>query len=112
MDAAAAEFPFVESLPKRERKSVVKLWQQYENLQSEHGQLLPPHLAAAMLNVSRARVSQMCEAKILDRVYFDGHAMVTAASVKARAAAERAVGRPPKVSLREVLSAGLASLKS
>ena len=58
-EAAAAEFPFVKALPKREKSRLARLWDHFQEVRAataEHGVLMPQHYAADLLGVSRQRV--------------------------------------------------------
>ena len=98
MDISITEFPFVASLPKRERTKLQQIWMTVQNVQ-EHGLLILPSHAAELLGISRQRVSELQEQGTLESVEFLGHRMISIKSVLARAETERLKGRPPKMTL-------------
>lgn len=110
-----AEFPFVESLPKREKSRVATLWDRFQEVKAlteVHGMLVPCQLAANLLGVSHQRVCQLMEAGKLERVDFGGHPFVTENSLHEHARSERKNGRPPKVqTVRDVLKLASKSVK-
>lgn len=96
---AAADFPFVAELPKREKNRVVKLWDAFHDLaamHAEHGLPVPRSAAADLLEVSQQRVAQLIVAGKLTVVDFNGHSYVTEKSLKELAQSERKTGRPFK----------------
>lgn len=106
-EAAVNEFPFVETLPKREKNKLAKLWdrlREFQALREQEGDLLSLPLAAKLLDISHQRVCQLCEAGHLKRVDFEGHGYITQQSLLDRAQSERqSGGRPRKVpSAKEV----------
>jgi hypothetical protein len=109
VDVTASEFPFVESLPKREAKKVCSFWTALEDfvrVQRQVGAIAPAGLVAKVLNVHQTRISQLVEAGLLERVEVEGRGFITERSVRAYAARERQGGRPPKgLSVREALQA-------
>ena len=96
-EADALSFPFVEALPKREKSRLQKVWERFEEIKAiteQKGQLVPAKLAAALLDVSKQRVDQLCDAGLLERVYVEDHPYVTEASIVERCKVERKAGRP------------------
>jgi len=99
-EAVAPEFPFVEAMPKRDKSRWQKVWDHFNELRSvvaQKGMLVPQHLAAAVLGVSRQRVHVLVNEGRLEAVEVDGYRYVTEQSVVAFADTERKVGRPLKV---------------
>lgn len=92
-----AEFPFVATLPKREKSRVQRAFDILEEMRAAveaHGVLVPCVLAAKIGGVSRQRVHELSEEGKLKRVEFDGHVYVTEASVVEWLKSERKSGRP------------------
>jgi hypothetical protein len=99
-EAISFEFPFVESLPKREKSKLRKVWDELEALRqvsAEKGQLLPVQFVVQLVGVSAQRVHQLMAAGTLERVEVNGRPFVTESSVLAWCKTERKAGRPPKV---------------
>lgn len=99
IDAATPDFPFVAELPKRERSRLVTVWDRLAELRqvsAEHGQLLPPHFAAKLLDISPQRISELTKAGRFVRVEVNGHPFLTESSVVEYARSERKAGRPFK----------------
>ena len=99
-DGLAAEFPFVEELPKREKSRLQKLWDHFTEVKAitaQKGLLVPVRFAANLVGVSQQRVDQLCDNGSLERVYVDGHPFVTENSLIEWAKSERKAGRPPKL---------------
>lgn len=93
------EFPFVDALPKRERKRVATVWERWEDCKlamASKGTLIPATLAAALGDVHRSRIPQLCDAGKLERVVIEGHVFVTEASFLEWVRGERKTGRPFK----------------
>ena len=108
--ADLAEFPFVESLPKREKSRVGKLLDvigEIEQAQRERGPLLPQHVIADVLGVSRARVGQLVDGGRLESVRIGQTRFVFLASFREFAKQERPTGRPRKARLVEAARRGL-----
>lgn len=100
IDAATPDFPFVAELPKRERSRLATVWERLAELRqvsAQHGQLVPPRLAAKLLGVSSQRIDQLVQAGKLMRVDVDGHPLLTENSIIALAKTERKAGRPFKL---------------
>jgi len=98
IDATVSEFPFVESLPKREQRQVETVWDSLQSLKwlcQDKGLPVPPNVAADLLGVSRQRVHQMMKAGQLERVEFRGHPFILESSIRFLAETERKAGRPP-----------------
>lgn len=92
-----AEFPFVEEMPKREKSSWAKLWDEFEQLRAVvrvDGALVPDVAAALLLDVSNVRIEQFCDDGRLKRVMFHGRRYVTENSLVEFAKIERKNGRP------------------
>jgi len=111
MEAVAInEFPFVESLPKREKTRVQTAWDEFRELSEiskREGLILPQSFAAAVLGVSSQRVSQLIDSGRLRSVEVRGARWVPEASIIEWAKAEHRNGRPPKIptTLREAAAA-------
>jgi hypothetical protein len=100
MEATFNEFPFVETLPKREKSKLRKLWDELEDLRrvsAERGNLLPPAFVAELAGVSRQRIHELMGKGILERVEVNGRPFVTEGSLREWMSEERRVGRPPNV---------------
>lgn len=101
MDAVAVtEFPFVESLPKRDKGRVQTAWDHFRELSEiskSKGMIMPQSFAAYVLGVSRSRVSQLIDAGRLRAVDVRGERWVTEDSIVEWARAEHRVGRPPNI---------------
>lgn len=114
-EVAVAEFPFVAELPKREKSKIGKIWDHWKEVKAiteEKGMLVPPVVAALLLDVSRQRVHQLVEAGRLERVDFGGQGYITEASLVEWAKAEHVNGRPVKDrSLRECIRDAREELK-
>lgn len=98
-EATFAEFPFVETLPKREKSKLRKLWDELEALRqvsAEKGQLIPPRFAAELAGVSHQRIHQLM-GDVLERVEVNGRPFVTEESLLAWVKSERKAGRPVNV---------------
>jgi hypothetical protein len=94
------DFPFVEKLPKREKSKLAKVWedlQAFHALQKEHGILLTPRFAGALLGVGKSRIDQLMDVGKLSRVEFQGHPYIPEGSVIELARSERKNGRPFKL---------------
>lgn len=98
-NAAITEFPFVETLPKREKSKLGKLWDHLSTVKQivdEKGLILPQHMVADLLDLSRARVGQLIDDGRLEAVVVHGVRYVTEVSVVSFAKEERKTGRPLK----------------
>jgi hypothetical protein len=81
--AIAGEFPFVASLPKREKTKRMKLLEvidALEAVQVEKGPVIPQSLAAEILGVSRARICQLVDEGRLESFDLNGTRFVFAKS--------------------------------
>jgi hypothetical protein len=98
-EIAASEFPFVESLPKREQASVrtaVDVLNDWREAMRIHGTLIPTSMVIAVLKISKQRVHQLISDGRLVSVKFGGHHYVTELSLTEVAKHERKNGRPFK----------------
>lgn len=98
-EAQAFEFPFVESLPKREKSRVEKaidLMREMSELQKREGALVPAILAAKILNVSHQRLYELSELGRVRTIEFHGHRYITEKDLVEFAKMERKAGRPVK----------------
>lgn len=88
--------PYMDGLPKREKSKLAKLWdhvREVKRITEEKGTLLPQHLVADILNLSKQRISQLIDDGRLEAVEVHGVRYVTAASVQSCAQVERVNGR-------------------
>lgn len=113
-EAQALDFPFVATLPKTEKTRVVKLWDHFRELKhivAEKGMIIPQHLAAELLGVSKQRVNELVDAGRFEVVMVGGVRYVTEDSVVRFAKEERKAGRPFKVprTAREMWKASRAA---
>lgn len=110
-EAAVAEFPFVETLPRSEKSKVARVWDLLHVMAAVtkvEGQLVPVMLAAKLLDYTRSSIDNQVEAGRLKRVDIDGHVFITENSIVAFAKEERKMGRPRKVpSNKEVWAASV-----
>ncbi len=107
---ATVEFPFVASLPKREKSKLARLWEQFRELHElgkTEGVLVPPRAAAKLLGLSQQRVDQLMDTGKLRRIEFCGHPYIPEASLLLFAQSVRRTGRP--VTSRDVASACFSS---
>jgi len=96
-NAEVLEFPYVATLAKAERSVVRKVWDHFQELREivkEKGLLVPQHLAAELLGVSKQRVCTLCNEGRFEIVNVGGHRYLTENSLVAYAKEERKVGRP------------------
>lgn len=94
-EAAISEFPFVESLPKREKSKLAKLWDHFKEVKEQtekHGALLPQTFVADLLGISRQRVHTLVNEGRLGTVRVGNNRLVTEASIVAWAQAEHPNG--------------------
>jgi hypothetical protein len=115
-NAPLTEFPFVETLPKREKSKLAKLWDhlaEVKRIVEEKGAVLPQHLVADLLGISKQRVGQIIDDGRFEAVMIHGTRYVTESSVVAFAKEERRVGRPVKLRspLQEAFSGAAAVFK-
>lgn len=95
----AREFPFVESLPKREKSKWRRIWDHFQELKrvSEvKGMLVPVRLGAELLGISRQRVDELVADGRIEVVEVDGRRFATEVSIVEYARSERKAGRPTK----------------
>jgi hypothetical protein len=100
VDATITEFPFVASLPKREKSKLAKAWDTFRALSKiaeTEGLPIPQLYAAKVLGISRQRVYALVEEGRLKVVIVNGERFVTENSVIEYAKSERKAGRPPKI---------------
>jgi len=100
IDTAFNDFPFMESLPKREKSKLAKMWDSFKELaeiQKEHGYPVPRTAAAILLEITPQRIDQLVESGKLIAVKFHGHVYVTENSLLELARSDRKSGRPLKV---------------
>jgi hypothetical protein len=101
-DSVLREFPFVNSLPKREKGTLARLWEHLEEIaavEQREGKLIQVSFAADLLLCSRQRVHQLMDSGQLLRVDVNGHPFVTVRSVAEYCETERKAGRPQKVKI-------------
>lgn len=110
-EAQALEMPFMADLPKREKSRVGKLWDHFNEVRrqvAQVGMIVPQHLAADLLGLSRQRIFTLAEQGRLETVEIGGIRYLTERSVLAFAQSERKNGRPPKsVSTGELVQISL-----
>jgi hypothetical protein len=97
MTDTPSDFPFMETLPKREQKKVRTAWDQYEEFKiivRERGGVIPPAVAAGLGGVSRERISQLMQKGTLERVELGTFVFITADSFSSWVVSERKSGRP------------------
>jgi hypothetical protein len=114
LQAAITEFPFVEALPKRERSKFSKLWDHLTEVRevvAQKGALVPQHMVADLLDVSRQRICALVDEGRFDSVEVHGVRYITADSVEVFAKQERSkCGRPRKsLDNRKLWKASLSS---
>jgi hypothetical protein len=93
------EFPFVNTIPKREKSRLRKAWDLFQELAAateQHGPMCPASLAKKILDVSQQRVAQLMETGQLVSVSVAGHNYITKESLIAYCNSERKAGRPVK----------------
>jgi hypothetical protein len=115
-DAAITEFPFVETLPKRKQSKLAGLWahlSEVKRIMNEKGVVLPQHMVAGLLGLSKTRIGQLIDDGRLDSVAIHGMRYVTENSVVAFAKEERKNGRPIKAvdSKRELWKSSMSSAR-
>jgi len=113
---AVTEFPFVESLPKREKNRVQTAWEQFRELSEitkREGMIVPQTFAAHVLGVSHSRIGQLIDAGRLSAVDVRGARWVTESSIIEWAKLEHRSGRPTKMATtaRECLTVARAAAK-
>lgn len=100
MNEAVLEMPFVETLPKREKSRLARLWDHFaavREISKEHGMLVPVKLAADLAGVSHQRIAELIEDGRLVRIDLHGHRYITENSFVDWAKSERKTGRPVKL---------------
>lgn len=93
--AEALEFPFVASLPKREKTKLAKLWEHLSEARAivkEKGMIIPQHLAAQLVGVSRQRIFTLANEGRLECIEFGGVRYVTEDSLVTFAQSQRKIG--------------------
>ena len=98
--AAQPEFPWVGSLPKREKSKFAKLWDQFQAIKrvtEERGMIVPPHVAAKLLGVSRQRVNELLNDGRMETVEVGGARFILEDSLVEFCKLERKEGRPPNL---------------
>lgn len=116
MNEAVADFPFVATLPKREKSRLARLWDHFaavREISKEHGMLVPVKMAADLAGVSHQRIADLIGDGRLVRIDLHGHRYVTENSFVEWAKSERKNGRPLKVqsSNESVWNASLRAAK-
>jgi hypothetical protein len=101
MEADCAEFPFVATLPRKERSVIRRLWDDIHEicqLQKEKGPVLPASVAADALGVSPQRVFQIVQDGRLEAISMHGRNFIVASSLIEFAKLERSKlgGRPSR----------------
>lgn len=113
--AQATEFPFMETLPKGEKGKIAKVWDQLNAVRAamdEKGLMLPQHLVAELLGVSRQRICQFIDEDRLEVVTVAGDRYITEKSFLEFARIERKNGRPVKApSNADLWKASMATAK-
>lgn len=109
---ATLDFPFVESLPKREKSRLAQAWDDFKELKAaivERGPAVPVKSAAVLLGVHRSRIYQLIESGRFTPVEMHGHILICSDDLESYAREERAAGRPVAFpnSLRESARRGL-----
>jgi hypothetical protein len=97
MDSDTQDFPFVHSLPKREKKKLFSLWDnltEYRISVQTYGPPVAPIVAAKLLGISRQRLHQIRD-RFQTIIAPDGSQYFSADSVAEYAKKERIGGRPP-----------------
>jgi hypothetical protein len=95
MNIDTADFPFVASLPKAERKIVRSLYEQLQdflNFVSREEPLVPVAALPGLCGVSRQRAYQLIEAGRFDVKEFMDHRFVTSSSLLKFVMAEKSKG--------------------
>ena len=92
MEASTNEFPFVASLPQRKQVRFLDLWDEAKEIAKQN--IVPPAIAARLLNMSRQRVFQLMEKGSLPCVTWQGHDFVPLDGLIEFAKLRRPTGRP------------------
>lgn len=101
-EATANDFPFVDELPKREKKKVLNVWDQLAEMRKvidEKGVLIPPVMVAKLLGLTRQRIYQFMQEGRFETVEFNGQMFITENSIVEFAKTERKTGRPFNVTM-------------
>jgi hypothetical protein len=116
-NASQLEMPYIGSLTVKEKSKVAKLWEhltEVRKITEQKGTILPQHLVADILQISKQRVGQLVDDGRLEAVEVHGVRYVTADSVEVCAKTERnSKGGRPRKSLdnRALWKASLESAK-
>lgn len=116
-EAEATEFPFMAQVPKREKSKLARVWDHFKAVSAvveEKGMLVPQHLAAELLGVSRQRIWVLANEGRLEGIELGGIRYVTEDSVIAFAKLERKAGRPVELpkNNREMWAASMRAAKA
>jgi len=98
-NAETIDFPFVKEVPTREKGRMAKVWDHFQAVKAvvaEKGMIVPQHLVAELLGVTRQRVGHLADEGRFEVVLVNGVRYLTERSVVAFAQEERKNGRPPK----------------
>jgi len=98
-ETATCEFPFVQSMPIRQKSKLARLWDHLATVKrvtDEKGPIVPQHLVSELLNLSKQRIAQILDDGRLEAVEVNGVRYVTVKSVEVFAQMERKTGRPVK----------------
>lgn len=111
MSSIAAGQPWLIEVPAAEEKKEPGLWDQFQTfhaLSKEVGGLIQPSIAAAVLDLSRARVCQFMNEGRFTVHELMGSKFLETREVKAFAQAERKTGRPVtfKAQMKRALAIG------
>jgi len=96
--AIAEQFSLFD-IPASEPKRVRTKWQELKEMREqadEHGGLVPPLVAACLLDVSKQRVNDMINSGILHRYEWFGKPFISVKEVAAYVNSERRTGRPAR----------------
>jgi hypothetical protein len=96
-EAVATDFPFVAELPKREKSKWRKAWDAFQEVQAVtkvEGTIFPQVFVAKVLDLSTARICQLCNEGKLRVVVVGNNRFVTERSVLDWAETEHKAGRP------------------
>lgn len=114
---ATLDFPFVETMPKRERSKVRTLWDrmiEVHEISKTHGQHWPVHVAAEALGISRQRIHQLINDGRFTPLVVNGRNYISMASIQAYAESERSMGRgvkPSKLTWQKCVELACEELK-
>lgn len=95
----ALDFPFMETLAKRDRSVLGVLWDELQSMcdaQRRVGPVVPQRVAADALGISAQAVQNYIDRGRLEAVDLGGRQFVTEASIKEFAKSPRMPGRPRK----------------